>query len=345
VAPGAARAGIALSLAPGFGRVRFRELLDADGEHEAAFARAVPEGRRDALLDEADALIAQANGCGSAVMVYGLAPYPPRLRELPDPPPVLFVDGHGEWLDGGPVVGIVGTRAATAYGERITREIAAQLARAGALVVSGMARGIDGAAHRGALGAGGRSGAVLGTGIDIAYPASHRALHAELGERGVVIAEQPPGEHATGGSFPERNRIIAALADVVIVVEAGRKSGALITATRALELGRVVAAVPGQIDSPQSAGSNELLRDGAQLIASAADAVALLGLTIPPRAPAIDVSGTERVVWDALSRGALDLDTLTSQTALPAREVMAAVTRLEMSGAVECALTGEVRRR
>ena len=342
---GAARAGIALSLAPGIGRVRFRELLDEDGAHEAAFARAVAEGRRDALLDEADALLEQAHGCGSEVLVYGLAPYPPRLRELPDPPSVLFVDGHGEWLDGGPVVGIVGTRAATAYGERITREIAAQLARAGALVVSGMARGIDGAAHRGALGAGGRSGAVLGTGIDIAYPAAHRSLHAELRERGVVVTEQPPGERATGGSFPERNRIIAALSDVVIVIEAGRKSGALITAARALELGRVVAAVPGAIDSPQSAGSNELLRDGAQLIASAEDALALIGLTVPPRAPAIDVSGVERVVWDALSRGALDLDTLASKTALPAREVMAAVTRLELSGSVECALTGEVRRR
>ena len=345
VAPSEARAGVALSLAPGIGRVRFRELVDEGEGHGAAFAREVAESRREALLDQADALIEQARACGAGIMVYGVAPYPPRLRELADPPPVLFVDGHTEWLDGGPVVGIVGTRAATAYGERVTRDIAAQLARAGALVLSGMARGIDGAAHRGALGAGGRSGAVLGTGIDIAYPAAHRGLHAELRERGVVVTEQPPGEKATGGSFPERNRIIAALSDVVIVIEAGRKSGALITAARALELGRVVAAVPGPIDAPQCAGSNELLRDGAQLIASAEDALALLGLTLPPRAPAIDVSGAERVVWDALGRGALDLDTLASHTALPAREVMAAVTRLELSGAVECALTGEVRRR
>jgi len=361
VSPGAARAGVALSLAPGIGRVRFRELVDEFGTAEAAFARAVPDARRDALLDDAAVLLHDASACGARVAVYGLgeyapngeaagdgtviAPYPPRLRDLSDPPPVVFIRGHDEWLHGGPVVGIVGTRAATAYGERVTREIAGALARAGALVLSGMARGIDGAAHRGALGAGGRSGAVLGTGVDIAYPAAHRSLHEELCERGVVISEQPPGEKATGGSFPERNRIIAALADLVIVIEAGRKSGALITATRALEIGRVVAAVPGPIDSPQSAGSNELLRDGAQLIASAADALALVGLTAPPRAPAVDVSGSERVVWDALSRGALDLDTLASHTALPAREVMAAVTRLEMSGAVECALTGEVRRR
>lgn len=346
MAPSAARVGIALSLAPGIGSVHFRELVDECEEYDAAFARAVPAGRRDALLVEADAIVRQAQACGSEVVVYGGASYPPRLRDLPDPPAVLFLAGHGEWLDGaGPVVGIVGTRVATAYGARVTREIAGQLARAGALVLSGMARGIDGAAHRGALGAGGRSGAVLGTGIDIAYPAAHRSLHAELCERGVVVTEQPPGEKATGGSFPERNRIIAALSDLVIVIEAGQKSGALITAARALELGRVVAAVPGGIDSPQSAGSNELLRDGAQLIASAADALSLIGLTAPPRAPAIEVGGVERVVWDALSRGALDLDTLASHTALPAREVMAAVTRLELSGAVECALTGEVRRR
>lgn len=352
-APRAARFAVALSLVPGIGRVRFRELVDEIGDHERALGRAVPASRRDPLLAEADALIARAVECGARVAVYGLDAdasggvigYPSRLRDVPDPPPVVYVCGHDEWLDHTPIVAIVGTRAATAYGERVTREIAGQLARAGALVLSGMARGIDAAAHRGALGSNGRSGAVLGTGVDVAYPVAHRALHAELGARGVLIAEQPPGEHATGGSFPERNRIIAALADLVIVIEAGVKSGALITATRALELGRTVAAVPGPIDSPQCAGSNELLRDGAQVIASAADALALVRLTAPLRAPAPDVAGTERVVWDALSRGALDLDTLATRTALPARAVMAAVTRLEMSGAVECALTGEVRRR
>lgn len=353
--PDAARAAIALSLAPGIGRVRFRELIDAAhaaGGAESAFIDAIAPSRRASLLDEADAVVERGRACGARMAVYGVAAcgddivtYPATLGDLADPPPVLFVRGHAEWLGDGVVVSIVGTRRATTYGERVARDIAAQLAHAGALVVSGMARGIDGAAHRGALGAPGRSGAVLGTGVDIAYPAAHRALHAELASGGVLVAEQPPGEHATGGSFPERNRIIAALSSVVIVIEAGRKSGALITAARALELGRVVAAVPGQIDSPQSAGSNELLRDGAQLIASAEDALALAGLTLPPRAPAPDVEGPDRAVWDALSRGALDLDMLACSTALPAREVMAAVTRLELSGAVECALTGEVRRR
>ena len=341
----AALFGAALSLAPGVGHARFRELLDRYLDHEAAFAEAVAERERATLLADAGSLLARAAAVGATTLAYGAPGYPARLRELPDPPSLVFARGALEWLEVGPVVAIVGTRAATAYGERVTREIAGQLGRAGALVVSGMARGIDAAAHRGALESGGRTAAVLGTGIDLAYPAAHRALHAEIGARGLLLAEQPPGEKASSGSFPERNRIIAALADLVIVVEAPVKSGALITALRALELGRTVAAVPGPIDSPQSAGSNELLRDGAHCIASAADALALVGLTAPPRAPSREVEGPDRVVWDALGRGALDLDTLASTTALPAREVLAAVTRLELSGAVECALTGEVRRR
>ena len=339
-------AGAALSLAPGVGRVRFRELVEAHGSAERALEAHVGAERREALLAAARELLDASAAAGAIPLVYDAPGYPRRLRDLADPPAVLHARGRLVWLDDpSPVVAIVGTRAATAYGERITREIAAQLARAGALVVSGMARGIDAAAHRGALGAGGRTCAVLGTGIDLAYPAGHRELHAEIGERGLLLAEQPPGERASGGSFPERNRIIAALADLVIVIEASAKSGALITAGRALDLGRAVAAVPGAVDSPQSAGSNELLRDGAHLIATPADALALVGLTAPPRAPAPDVAAPDRAIWDALGRGALDLDTLTTATALPAREVLAAVTRLEIAGAIECALTGEIRRR
>jgi DNA processing protein len=132
---------------------------------------------------------------------------------------------------------------------------------------------------------------------------------------------------------------------MTIVVEAGRKSGALITAARALDLDRIVAAVPGPIDVPQSAGSNELLRDGAQVITSAEDALALAGLTLAARSPAIDAAGPDRAIWDAVGAGAHDLDTISSLTALPAREVMAGITRLELRGAVECLLTGEIRRR
>src|SRR5207249_9854011 len=145
------------------------------------------------------------------------------------------------------------------------RELAGALARAGACVVSGMALGIDAIAHRAALEVNGRTIAVLGTGVDIAYPRAHRGLHAEIVARGLVLSELPPGAHSHGGSFPLRNRIIAALAKVTIVVEAPEGSGALITSERALDLNRTVAAVPGPIDSPQSEGTNKLIREGAQI--------------------------------------------------------------------------------
>jgi DNA processing protein len=239
----------------------------------------------------------------------------------------------------------VGTRSASPYGERVARELSGALARAGVCVISGMARGIDAVAHRAAFDVGGRSAAVLGTGVDVVYPAANRALYGDLVERGVVLSEELPGERADAGSFPRRNRIIAALARATIVVEAGVRSGALITATHALELGRTVAAVPGPIDAPQSAGTNELLRDGAVVIASVADALALVGVSPPGRRdPALRSPG-ERLVWDALSAGALDLDTLATRAGLPASECLAAVTTLELAGAIECAMTGEIRRR
>ena len=270
--------------------------------------------------------------------------YPAALAELPDPPPHLYAIGQASAVRA-PAAAIVGTRSATRYGERVTHELASALARAGVSVISGLARGIDAAAHRAALASRGRTVAVLGTGIDIAYPAAHRALHEEIAERGLLLSEERPGDRASAGSFPKRNRIIAALASVTIVVEAGVKSGALVTANHALDLGRTVAAVPGPIDSPQSAGSNELLRDGATVIATAADALALFGLSPPAPTTPHFTAPAERAVWDALRSGALHLDALTSAAALPARECLAAVTALELAGAIECVITGEIRRR
>lgn len=271
--------------------------------------------------------------------------YPPALLDLASPPRVLWAIGDLGTLRG-PVVAIVGTRKATPYGVRATQEIAGALARAGACVISGMARGIDGAAHIAALDARGRTVAVLGTGVDIAYPAGHRPLYARIREHGLLLSEELPGAHAGPGSFPRRNRLIAALASITIVVEAGVKSGASITATHALELGRTVAAVPGPIDAPQSAGSNALLRDGATVIAEVADALQLAGLTPPARRPDPEIAtAAERSVWAALGDGALDVDTLALRCGLPARECLAAVTTLELNGSIECALTGEIRRR
>lgn len=265
------------------------------------------------------------------------------MLDLQRPPDPLWARGDLTVLDR-PTVAIVGTRRATAYAERVTRELARSLARAGACVVSGLARGVDAAAHLGALDVGGATCAVLGTGLDVVYPRGHAALQAEIASRGLVLSELEANDAAHRGSFPERNRIIAAAASLTIVVEAGVKSGALLTSNRASELGRTIAAVPGPIDVPQAQGSNNLLRDGAQVIASFADALSLLGLTAPIKLGDIPEGSGERRLWDALAQGSADLDTLATRTGLPAHEAMAAVVGLEIRGLIECALTGEIRR-
>lgn len=270
--------------------------------------------------------------------------YPGRLGDLAEPPALLWCIGDLAVLEGG-IVAIVGTRRATPYGVRIARELGTELARAGACVASGMALGIDGVAHTAALDAGGRTCAVLGTGVDIAYPPSHRDLHARIAREGLLISEMPVGAHSHGGSFPKRNRIIAALADLTIVVEAPHRSGALITAKHAVELDRKVAAVMGPIDSPQSAGCNELIQSGAHPITGVADALALVGLTRPVRRAIAPDAPDESSVWTALQDGAADLDTLCHRAGLPVERCLCAVTALEMRGAIELSLTGEIRRR
>ena len=271
--------------------------------------------------------------------------YPAALLDLPQPPSTIWVIGDLEVLNR-PVVSIVGTRKATAYGERVTRELAGALARAGACVVSGMALGIDGVAHRAALDAGGKTAAVLGTGVDIAYPPSHRALHARIAAEGLLLSELAPGAHSHAGSFPKRNRLIAALARLTIIVEAPVGSGAIrYTARDAADLNRDVGVVPGPIDSPKCEGSNLLLRDGAQAIMSPADALSLLGLTAPVRTLIEPQDPDQLCVWQALKQGAADVDTLCHRASLPVQRCLAAVTALELNGSIECALTGEVRRR
>lgn len=239
---------------------------------------------------------------------------------------------------------IVGTRDASPYGMRVADELARAFVAVGIGVVSGLARGIDSAAHRGALEGAGDTIAVLGTGVDVPYPAAHRALHAEIGERGLLVSEYEPGTKAFQGSFPRRNRIIAALAKVTIVVEAPYKSGAVNTATHALELGRIVAAVPGQIDSPRSAGCNQLLRDGAQVISSIADALGLFGLAekLPTNVPTLSYPETR--VWDALAPGEASVDNLGYRLGMSVRQVVEAVARLELLGIVQLRRDGLVWR-
>jgi DNA processing protein len=284
-----------------------------------------------------------AQRVGARVLTVGATAYPASLLHLHRPPSPLFAIGDLTLLDR-PVIAIVGTRRATAYGERVASELGSAFGRAGACVVSGMARGVDACAHRGVLAVGGATAAVLGTGVDVAYPAGHRALHATIAKKGLLLSEFPPGASASPGCFPRRNRIIAALASMVVVVEAPDKSGALSTVNHALELGRTIAVVPGAIDSPQSAGSNALLRDGANLIATTADALSLAGLSAVPVLRESDLSPDQRAVWMALGEGALDMDSLTARAALPTRRCMAAVTSLELAGIVECELTGSIRR-
>ena len=271
--------------------------------------------------------------------------YPRELNDLAQPPRELYTIGRSSALST-PRVAIVGTRNSTAYGERITRTLTRALIRGGVSIVSGMARGIDAAAHRTALEEGGNTVAVLGTGVDVPYPVGHRLLHRKIGEHGLVVSENPLGAKAAKGAFPKRNRIIAALAPVTIVVEAGFRSGALNTASQAIELGRVVAAVPGPIDSDQSRGSNQLLRDGAVLIAAPEDALTLLGVSSPRVAPPPPLlPESEQKVWDAIAEGFVETDSLPASTGLTMAECLAAITSLEIIGLVECSLAGEIRRR
>ena len=271
--------------------------------------------------------------------------FPSELRDIPQPPNELYAIGRSSALSK-PRVAIVGTRNCTGYGERATRTLTRVLVRAGVSIVSGMARGIDAAAHRTALEEGGNTVAVLGTGIDVPYPVGHRQLHRMIGERGLLLSENPPGARAYQGAFPKRNRIIAALAPLTIVVEAGFRSGAINTASQALALNRMVAAVPGPIDSEQSRGSNQLLRDGAQFITTPEDALALLGISPPAqKTPPPPLPESEQKVWDAIAAGFVQTDSLPALTGLALAECLAAITSLEIMGLVECSIAGEIRRR
>jgi len=266
--------------------------------------------------------------------------YPERLHELPDPPKFLWARGTLA-IALPPAIAIVGTRNATPYGIRSSKAIAAACARAGVSIVSGLARGIDGAAHHAALEAGGRTVAVLGTGVDVFYPRRHRNLQERIARDGLLLSEHPSGSTGHAGAFPRRNRIIAALASMVIIIEAGESSGALITAARASELHRLVAVVPGPIDSPASIGSNSLFREGATPIFSPAHALELLSIDpSPPILPFLD--GDAALCWDALRRGVSTLADIARVAGLSTRVVAAAISALELEGLVVVDTSGRI---
>lgn len=381
-------AALALADIPGLGLSTLRALVDELGSFLAVLAA----GRRGGLKLDAGApgrgdvrtvvrslrrlqpasrsRLDELRSRDFRVAVYGSAGYPPCLRHLPDPPPVLYLQGAG--MPGDPLlpereaVAIVGTRAATEYGRRVARDLSAGLAEAGWVVLSGMARGIDAAAHRAALDAGRASVGVLGSGFDHEYPAGNRRLYRRMRDHGILVTEFAPADPPLPFHFPRRNRIIAALSAGVVVVQAGRKSGALNTAGHALDLGREVFAVPGPVGSPASEGVHGLLRDGAVLAADVRDVAEALGgagatgparsgTTAPgrggpahpeagapdPSQPSLPLAPVDardepwRGVWEQLQAGARSVDSLLSGTGLSAGELVARLTRWELAGLVE----------
>ncbi len=262
------------------------------------------------------------------------AAYPSLLAAIHDPPAHLFLRGSADAaVLSEPAIAVVGARACSSYGRSVARSLARELAGAGLVVVSGMARGVDGEAHRGALDAGGRTVAVLGCGIDRDYPAAHAELARRIAERGLIVSEYEPGVEPAPWRFPARNRIIAGLCAGTIVVEARERSGALITADFALEEGRDVLAVPGEITSSLSAGSNALLRLGAVPVTCAADVLELYSLAPRPHVHAPLGSAAEQLLTQ-LAGSPLTADELVRATALDPGASAAALTELELSGRV-----------
>jgi DNA processing protein len=262
------------------------------------------------------------------------ADFPPALAAIFDPPPGLFLRGAAEAeLLAAPSAAVVGARSCSPYGSHVARLLGRELAAAGLVVVSGMARGIDGEAHRGALEAGGQTVAVLGCGVDRDYPAAHADLAAQICERGLIVSEYAPGVEPAPWRFPARNRIIAGLAAATIVVEARERSGALITADLALEEGREVFAVPGEITSALSDGTNRLLTLGAAPLTCVQDVLRSFGIE-QAEAPAADVSEPARNVLARLRDAPADADELAHATKLEAGALAAALTELEVAGLV-----------
>lgn len=260
---------------------------------------------------------------------------PELLRQIHDPPPTLFLRGGADvevlWR---PAVAIVGARACSTYGAQVARMLGRELAASGLVVVSGLARGVDGEAHRGALDAGGVTVAVLGCGIDRDYPAAHTELARRICERGLVVSEYEPGVEPAPWRFPARNRIIAGLTAATVIVEARERSGALITADFALEDGREVFAVPGEITSMLSTGTNRLLRQGATPLTSTEDVLELFGLSPGQRPPAPTLSIVAAKLIERLADGAVSADELARATELEPGPLAAGLAELELAGLV-----------
>jgi len=342
---------IGLNLIEGLGPVRVRSLIDALGTPQAVFEadeeallRAQGVGRElahrivvqgpdvDAAAEEA-----RARQLGARILTPLDAEYPAALKRIHDPPLALYVWGRLAPSDK-QAVAVVGSRRCTHYGMTVADRLSYQLAKVGFTVVSGLARGIDTAAHRGALKAGGRTLAVLGGALDKIYPPESEELAAAIADQGAVVSEFPMGREPDRTTFPYRNRIVSGLSMGVVVVEAGYKSGALHTADAALEQGRSVFAVPGRVDSPASKGTNQLIKTGARLTSDVDDIIEEFEMLIPARRepelpaarPQIELSAEEEAMVTILLDGTTDVDTLTRKAGLKSGVVSSLLIGLEM---------------
>jgi DNA processing protein len=340
----------ALRSVPYVGNVTFRRLLERFHTPERALAASPEEleGLRGisaavvASLASHDYRPAAERECraverqGVRIVDFLSAEYPKLLLEIPDHPPFLYVRGtlgHPE-----PAVGVVGSRRASSYGLMATAKLARDLAGAGVTVVSGMARGVDAAAHRGALEAGGKTIGVLGCGVDLVYPAENRRLYAEMTEKGALVSEFPMGTLPLAENFPRRNRIISGMSRGILVVEATESSGSLITARCALDQGREVFAVPGNITTLASRGTNSLIKEGAKLVQGVEDILEEL----PPQDAGVprgnsrsfSLTPQEAALFTLLAESPLHIDDITARSELPVATVSALLLGMELKGAV-----------
>jgi len=341
---------VAFSLVRGIGAVRFQAILNYFGDPQIAWG-APTEALRDAGLSDKiienlvstrdqvdlDKIWDQIEATGISVLIQQDENYPKRLKELDQPPPLIYTQGEiipdDEWS-----VAIVGTRRVTAYGRQVAEDIAGSLARNGLTIISGLARGVDSIAHQAALNAGGRTIAVLGSGLDRIYPPENRRLAEQIKASGALISEYSPSTPPEASNFPQRNRLISGLSLAVIVVEAGIKSGALITANFAADQGREVFAVPGNITSPGSMGTNRLISNGAHPMLGADQVLEILelGLVAEHRSArvALPSDALEAQLFETLGGEPLHIDEITNRTEIPVEKVTATLALMELKGMV-----------
>lgn len=346
---------VALTTLPGIARPKsaavFKELREqaADVTLEEVIAACAPGTNAGAVAADARAravdLLSRASRAGIDVIADADVRYPPLLRAIVDPPPVLWIYGHAEVL-ARPAVAIVGSRAATAYAIEVAARLGGELADRGVLVVSGLARGADGAAHRGCLSAGGVTVAVLGCGPDIVYPPEHDALAESIRATGALVSELGPGAPPLPEHFPLRNRLISGISLAVVVVEANERSGSLITARCGLEQGRDVMAVPGSVLGGRNRGSHALLKDGAKVVESADDILEELGWPALRSAAGLHegaglresckISANPQITDPLLARltagESYDLDEMSATVGLTGSKLLPRLTEWEMSG-------------